>query len=652
MSQLEYMAVFLDESSEHLQVMNDGLLALEQAPGDLSIIAEIFRSAHTLKGMAATMGFEEMASLTHILENVLDDIRNGKEKVTTELIDVLFEAVEKLEEITTHIREDGAGVIQATNVIQKLESLGEREQKEVSKGQDFLKAPFDSYEQSMIEQALRQGLSVYTIEVRLDSTTVLKGARVFMVFQALGEVGEVFKATPSVELLEEEKFDDTFVVTVVTQVSKEGIEKELRSISEVDHVALEPVEIASLALARQPEIPVAEPKVNQGRSKKEQAKTIRVSVKKLDQLLNVFEELVIDRGRLELLANEREDEDLSGAAQRIARVTGHLQELMLSMRMLPLEKVFSRFPRMVRQVSKELNKQIRLEIQGERTELDRSIMDEIGDPLLHLLRNSIDHGIERPAARTAAGKPAEGTISLHAFYSGNAVVIEIADDGAGINRDKVVQKAMQSELITAEEAGLLSDNDVYQLLFEPGFSTADEVTDLSGRGVGLDVVKSTFTALGGSIEVFSSKGEGSRFSIELPLMLSIIEAMLVQVSMEVYAIPIASIVETALIEEEKVYVVNNTRVIEYRNRMVPLLSLRELFDVPGEVAESSVHSVVVVYRGERLVALTVDEFIGQKEIVLKSLGRLLEDVFALSGATILGNGDAALVIDPNAFFKS
>ncbi|MCM3488011.1 chemotaxis protein CheA [Alkalihalophilus marmarensis] len=692
----EYLDVFLDESQEHLQSINDHLLKLEQTPDDLSIVGEVFRSAHTLKGMAATMGFEDLAHLTHNMENVLDLIRNQKLSVTSEVMDVVFLAVDDLEAMVQDIASGGEGKRDVSAVVSKLEAIEKGESIEAASLAEKetaaavatpaaanvqLTEVYDEFERTVLEQSFEQGYYAYQIEVTLDEQAMLKAARVFMVFEVLEQVGEVIKSTPSADQLEEEKFDETFMVTLVSKVEAEEIQQRILKISEITNVMVQTVEKADLAskeemlvdreknISSEPTeqaVPSkqqhdkknatkseagAENKAETKKAGHESNKTIRVNIERLDVLMNLFEELVIDRGRLEQIASELKNNELNETVERMSRISGDLQEIILNMRMMPVEQVFNRFPRMVRSLSKDLNKKVNLEIVGADTELDRTIIDEIGDPLVHLLRNSIDHGIETPDIRVANGKPEEGTVKLKAYHSGNNVFIEIEDDGAGIDRQKILNKALSNGVVTEEEAEKMTDQQVFGLLFSSGFSTAEKITDVSGRGVGLDVVRNTFESLGGIVTVNSVLGRGSIFSIQLPLTLSIIDVMLVEVQEEKYAIPLSSIVETAIVNKQDVYSAHNQKVIDFRGKVVPLVFLKDIFEVPGEQQTEDFYSLVIINKGDKVAGLVVDSLIGQHDIVLKSLGNYLTNVFAISGATILGNGQVALIVDTNALIK-
>ncbi|MGG2988977.1 chemotaxis protein CheA [Geobacillus stearothermophilus] len=666
MDMSQYLDLFIDESKEHLQAINERLLELEKTPEDMSVVNDIFRSAHTLKGMSATMGFEDLANLTHQMENVLDGIRNRRLSVTPELLDVIFEAVDHLEAMISSIAAGGDGTRDVRRTVEQLKRIeqGEMPNKQAAREEPPLEHAYGEFEYYVLEQAKEQGFSVYEIRVRLRDDCLLKAARVYMVFEQLNEVGEIVKAMPPVEMLEEEQFDREFLVTVVSKAPADELQKRLMGISEIDDVKVsmlssnEPSAESEKASApqqpaamEQAEAVQAEAEAPEKQTAKQATKTIRVNIERLDMLMNLFEELVVDRGRLEQISRELNHAELTETVERMSRISSDLQTIILNMRMVPVETVFNRFPRMVRQLARELGKKVRLDVIGAETELDRTVIDEIGDPLVHLLRNALDHGIEAPDVRAARGKPEEGTIQLRAYHSGNHVFIEIEDDGAGISREKVLKKAISRGIVSPEEAEHLTDEQVYELIFAPGFSTADHISDISGRGVGLDVVKSTIESLGGTVAVDSRPGQGSLFSIQLPLTLSIISVLLVQIAAETYAIPLSSIMETALIRKEDVFYVHNQPVIDFRGKVVPLVRLKDVFAVPGASDDSETVSAVIVRKGEKLAALAVDSFIGQQEVVLKSLGNYLSSVFAISGATILGDGRVALIIDCNALVK-
>ncbi|PLS16696.1 chemotaxis protein CheA [Bacillus sp. M6-12] len=682
----QYLEVFIEESKEHLQTCNEQLLELEKNPQDLKIVNEIFRSAHTLKGMSATMGYEDLANLTHKMENVLDAIRNEKITVTSEVFDVLFEACDDLEEMVMSIAEGGDGKRDVAKVVNQL-LLIEKGQSPVTAAaslevsaavaahpnESASKSVYDEFELTVLEQSKEQGFESYEITVSLREDCLLKAARVFMVFEVLEKVGEVIKSNPPAEQLEEEQFDSAFTVTVVTKETAEDLTKKIMKVSEVELVEVHTISLSEIRsslntaesevsspaadVPLQPAVQEsnkkAEPEAAKKASSQKQSssKTIRVNIERLDILMNLFEELVIDRGRLEQISRELNNQELHETVERMSRISGDLQTIILNMRMVPVETVFNRFPKMVRQLARDLNKKVNLEIIGAETELDRTVIDEIGDPLVHLLRNAIDHGVETPEVRKANGKDEEGTVVLKAYHSGNHVFIEIEEDGAGISRERVLKKAISKGIVSEQAAAALSDRQVYELIFASGFSTAEKISDVSGRGVGLDVVKNTIESLGGSVSVDSKEGKGSIFSIQLPLTLSIISVMLVEIQKEKFAIPLSSIIETAIVKREDILNAHNQKVIDFRGKVVPLLFLKDIFKVPVFQDDDEFYSVVIVRKGDKMAGLVVDSFIGQQEIVLKGLGNYLNSVFAISGATILGDGQVALIVDCNALIK-
>ena len=693
----QYLEMFIEESKEHLQACSEHLLELEKNPQDLSVVNEIFRSAHTLKGMSATMGYEDLADLTHKMENVLDAIRNEKIHVTTEILDVVFESVDHLEAMVFDIADGGDGKRNVAETVEKLKNIEsgnpvtptQQEPKkvdtEVAATTVVASAPkleYDDFEKTVLIQSIDQGFNAIEIAVSLRADCLLKAARVYMVFDILEKSGDVIKSNPTVDKLEEEQFDQDFYVAFITKEPADELQKKIMKVSEVDKVTVvqlsqetlkpstteetvqtvpstptlqevnEPSQSdnsSNAVIAQKSETPA---KAQVSEKKHASSKTIRVSIERLDILMNLFEELVIDRGRLQSISTEVNHSELTETVERMSRVMGDLQNIVLTMRMVPVETVFNRFPKMVRSLSRDLHKKINLEIIGAETELDRTVIDEIGDPLVHLIRNSLDHGIESPEARVAKGKPEEGTVILRAYHSGNYVFIEIEDDGAGINRDKVLKKAIDKGIVTKDAALRLSDKEINELILASGFSTADQISDISGRGVGLDVVKSTIESLGGSISIESTQDVGSIFSIQLPLTLSIISVMLVEIETEIYAVPLSSIIETSIIKKSDILNAHKQKVIDFRGKIVPLIFLDEIFEVPRQQEiDDEFLSVVIVRKGDKLAGLVVDSFIGQQEIVLKSLGNYLTNIFAISGATILGNGQVALIVDCNALMK-
>jgi two-component system, chemotaxis family, sensor kinase CheA len=665
----DFLEMFIEESKDHLQNINDELLKLEADPDNTSIVNEIFRSAHTLKGMAATMGFEDLASLTHDMENVLDLLRNSKLTITSEIMDIIFTCVDFIEKMVTNIEQGGNGKENVTDIVFQLKKIQDPslamnlENQAINETAATAQLVMDEFQLSVINEAIKFGNHAYQISVTLDEQCVMKAVRAYMVFQVLEELGEVLQTNPPVEQIEEEGFNDTFSILLLSPQEAQDIQKQLLNVSEVKQVLVveegnQQGKIDEEVLVKEVEKAEQTPKQNgneesDSSKKKPRSKSIRVDIDKLDQLMNLFSELIIDRGRLEQIAQNTQLKELTETVEHMTRISTNLQELILNMRMVPVEQVFNRFPRMIRDLAKELNKKIELIIEGAETELDRTVIDEIGDPLVHLIRNALDHGLETTKDRIECGKPEEGKVVLKAYHSGNHVFIEVKDDGKGINREKVLSKGIERGVVTLEDSQNLTDSQVYSLLFSSGFSTADKISDISGRGVGLDVVKTKIESLGGAISVDSTLGQGSIFQIQLPLSLSIIYAMLIKVANETYAIPFNSIVEITNVARDEVVTLHGQKVIQFREQVVPLIYLQEVFHVPSAPNETEVQElfIVIVRKGDKTVGLVVDSVLGQQEVVLKSLGSYLTNLFAISGATILGNGEVALIIDSNQFIN-
>lgn len=689
-----YLSMFIDESNDHLQSLNENLLLLESDPEDLSIVQSIFRSAHTLKGMSATMGYEDLASLTHEMENVLDLVRNSKLKMDSFIFDTLFKGLDALEAMVQDIIDGGTGKADVTAIVVSLQAIFKGEYNKGSNG-DQPASPaasnsqaavpgssgllLDEFQTSILMQSIESGHKAYHIEVTVNEDCVLKAARAYMVFNLLENSGEIVKSEPSVQDLEQEKFDRSFIIFTISRLTEEELREQITAISEIESASVTLLDSESLTLLNTAQLEVAAAVVEEPVQAAEVkgaeavksgstapkaaapasqsapaalAKTIRVDIERLDTLMNLLSELLIDRVRLEQLSSEIKRNDLTETIEHMTRVSSDLQSIVLKLRMVPVDSVFNRFPRMIRDIAKSLDKKIDLVITGAETELDRTVIDEIGDPLVHLLRNSADHGIETVAERIAAGKPEMGTINLRAYHSGNHVFIEVEEDGKGINREKVLQTAIKNGVVNEEQAKNLSNEEINMLIFAAGFSTADKISDISGRGVGLDVVKTKITSLGGNVTVESAPGKGTKFSVQLPLTLSIISAMLIKLGSEKYAIPLSSIVETGIIRRDKILHVHGNQMIEFRNSIIPLVSLSRVLDSPDFNDSEEIESeIVVVRKGDKWAAVAVEEFIGQSEIVLKTLGKYLTNIQAVSGATILGDGQVALIIDPNALIK-
>ena len=683
----QYMDMFLDESHEHLQQLNEGLLSLEDNMEDLSVINDIFRNAHTLKGMSATMGYNKIAELTHEMEDVLDSLRHEQLKLTEDIIDTLFKCLDSLETMVDNVGNgDPEDLIDVSDLVAKLSALLKGESAPAPAAAPAAPAAaatpaggaaagieLSDLDKNVIKGAQESGLRAFHIKVTLSETCLLKSARSYMVMNALDELGEVVKTVPSTEDLEQEKFERSFDIVAVTDGDEKAIEDALMSISEVETVEVKLVDLNAPPPAAEAPAPAAAPpapapvatpapapapaakapapaakhpaKAAAAPAKKNHAgQSVRVDIEKLDTLMNLMGELVINKVRLEQIGQTHRIGELTETLEQMDRVTTDLQNIVMKVRMVPVSQVFNRFPRMVRDVAKELNKEINLTIEGEETELDRTVIDEIGDPIMHLLRNSLDHGCELPDERERKGKPRVGEVGLIARHEGNNVVIMVTDDGAGINADKMRRKAVEKGMMTQEEVDKLDDADAVRIIFLPGFSTAEQISDISGRGVGMDVVRNKIEALSGHVDVETHIDEGSIFKIKLPLTLAIIQAMLVKVQEEMYAIPLGSIDSTINIQPNDIKTVQNKEVIVLRGEIIPIIRMEQTLQIP-HVKDYDEIFVVVVHAGEAKAGIVVDNLIGQQEIVIKTLGNLFTGLKMFSGATVLGDGRVALIID-------
>ncbi|MED2431663.1 chemotaxis protein CheA [Bacillus thuringiensis] len=663
--QTDLLNIFFEESEEHLQSLNENVLVLEQNPADMDVVGEIFRSAHTFKGMSASMEFTEMADLTHKMENVLDEIRHGNIVVNADIIDVIFECIDNLEKMVADVQQGGMGNIDVVSTKQKLEALLNGN----------VETTTERIEQNHIDN---DDAVSHEVHITVEQQAILKAVRAIMCIEALQNVGNIQKTAPSIEEIETDAFGFEFTVFMDTDCSIEELKQVVLHVSEIEKVEVkqgEPIsrEVASKkvvtqevvqveetlqpAVATQVESPIVatnQPAKSTTKTKnaKVENRSIRVQLEKIERLMNMFEESVIERGRIDELAQTIQNKELIEHLNRLGDISKDIQNVLLNMRMVPIETVFNRFPRMVRMLAKDLGKKIDLQITGEDTEVDKIVIDEIGDPLVHLIRNAIDHGVETVEKRRDAGKNETGTIKLEAFHSGNHVVIQITDDGNGINKGKVLEKAIKNGVVTEADANRLTDREVFDLIFQPGFSTAEVVSDLSGRGVGLDVVKHTIHSLGGHLIIDSEEGKGSTFRIELPLTLSIIQSMLIQTNDKRYALPLGNIVEAIRIKKEDIQSLQGKDVLNYRNQIIEVKHLSTVFgektvDEAFASYDGQMVPVLIVRNTHRSYGLIVNTIIGQREIVLKSLG----DFFAessnyFSGATILGDGRVVLILNP------
>ncbi|GFP77131.1 chemotaxis protein CheA [Clostridium fungisolvens] len=677
----QYLSMFLEESMDNLQTLNESLLDLEQKPDDIDKLNEIFRVAHTIKGMAATMGFSDIAELTHKMEDVLSKFREGELKVTQNVVTVLFDCLDTLERMVNNISEGVEEKVEIENIMKDLHDISTNEQQdsvavdileEVSENKSSSDYVIDinEYDMNVIKQAHEKGYKAIRVFISLNENTLLKSARAFLIFKELEEHGEVIKSYPSTEDIENENFDFSIELIVITTLNAEEIEKLVKNISEVDKVSAEEVELRiekvnEIATTKYESVAKAEvnekskpltpksivtnkEKVEEKKSNNPSAQTkkvhqsVRVDLERLDKLMNMVSELVIHRTRLEQISTSYRAQELNETLEQVARTTSDLQDLVMKIRMLPLEVVFNRFPRMIRDLSVELNKEINFIVEGQDTELDRTVIDEIGEPLIHLLRNAADHGVESKEDRAKSGKDPVGTIRLSAYQEGTKAVIKVEDDGNGIDVEKVRRKA---EKVGINTEGM-TENDIKNLIFSQGFSTNEVVTDISGRGVGMDVVKTKISALGGTVDVVSEIGKGSSFIIRLPLTLQIIQALLVKVGEETLAISLGFIDRVIDYKEDRIKKTNGREVIVYRENVIPLIRLNETLQI--DTSKKDKNFIIIVKVGDKVVGLLVDSLLGQQEIVIKPLGKTLEGLNEYIGATILGNGLVTLILDVGA----
>lgn len=663
MDMSQYMSIFLDEAEEQLQVLDESLVKLEDRRDDPELINKIFRAAHTIKGSSASMGFNQIATLTHAMENVLDLVRRQALTVTTELVDVLLEALDLLRQLIAEVAGTGSERTDIARTVARLQAVQEAGQGEAGPvaANEAPTPPvlqLNDVEENLVRAAEIKGYHVWHIRVELEKDCLMKGPRAYIVFKNLEEVGEVIKTVPSVEDIEAEKFDLSFELLLVSHEDADHIGNIIKSTSEIASVRIEPVTVDQEAES-QPRAAQLPSGVGQrvATETEEPAKrlnqTVRVDVRRLDLLLNLVGELVIDRTRLAevengLRANANTEElldTLQEISTHIGRVTGDLQEEIMRARMFPIDQVFNRFPRMVRDLAHKAGKEVNFIIEGRETELDRTVIEEIGDPLIHLLRNAIDHGIETPEERIRAGKPARGTIELKAFHQENQIVITVSDDGRGMDAQLLRQKAVEKGLLPAEAASRLSDRDALNLIFMPGFSTSATVSDVSGRGVGMDIVRNHLERINGIIEIATAPGRGTRFTIKLPLTLAINRSLLVTVAGHIMAFPLTNVVEIVQVEAGTVQRIHQQDAVLLRGQVLPLFDLAVVLGLKQFPERRKTLPVVVAGISEKRVGFVVDNFIGEQEIVIKSLGDYIGQVPGLAGATIMGNGQVALILD-------
>ena len=692
----QYLEIFIDESEEHLQTLSDCIMVLEKEPDNKDTINEVFRAAHSLKGMAGTMGFKRMQHLTHDMENVFQEVRSDHIKVTSGMIDLLFKCLDALEGYVDNIKstsdegtEDNEVIIKELNdFIAKTEGAEETGNTETSEAKEAApestqeekagqeKIELTNDEKKAIREAESNGQHIYVMTFHIQKDCLLKAARAFLVYKAVEDFGQILVYRPSSQDIEDEKFEFEFSFFLASEESEDKIVAVAKAVSEIEKVDAEEIHLdeyvkeaeaqeeqqAKEATAEQKEAPAEAPKAAEKKAPAANAKkqtnakpvtgrTVRVDIEKLDALMNQVSELIIAKNSLVSISSnesgEYQNQSFHEQIEYLERITTNLHESVMKVRMVPIESVVNKFPRMIRDLSRKLGKKMELYMTGEDTELDRTVVDQIGDPLQHLLRNSADHGLEDNATRVERGKPEVGSIFLKAFQEGNNVIIEVGDDGNGIDVAAVRDKAVERGVITAEQAENMSQKEIINILFLPSFSMAKKITDISGRGVGLDVVKSNIEALGGDVEVRTQLGEGTTFIVRLPLTLAIIQALMVEIRDEKYAIALGSISNIESIPVNEIKYVQAQEVIHLRGAVIPLIRLDQVLDMEEKQEEPENLTVVIVKKGDSLAGLVVDNLIGQQEIVIKSLGKYINNNKIISGATILGDGEVALILDVN-----
>ncbi|AAB90200.1 chemotaxis protein CheA [Archaeoglobus fulgidus] len=639
----EYKQEFIQEAREYLDVMNQNFIKVEK--GDVDAINEIFRVAHTIKGMAGFMGYKNLEELCHKLESAMGKVRDGEIEVTEELIDVMLKAVDAIGEMIDRIEDEDSDSVDVRDIIEALTMFMEsREEEEVA----------DRHE-------LKPATANLRVDVYISEDCVMKSVRAALVVEALSEVAEVVGVIPDESDMEKETFDGHFVV-YLNAPDASVVEDTISKIAEIDRFEVSPVDGETVEMGQavseeeaeekaegaaraetEAKVEKTEKRVDPGRKDKKKLESIRVNISQLDTIMNLVGELVISKGRLLQIASEYDIPELKEAVAIMDKSITSLQDEIMQIRMVRVERVFSKFPRMVRDLARKLGKKIDFTMEGLETELDRTVLDEISDPLVHLVRNAVDHGIETPEERVAAGKDEVGRIKLAAWREKNNIIIELEDDGRGLDVEKIKQKAIEKGIVSPAEADSMSEDEIKMLIFSPGFSTKDEATEVSGRGVGMDVVKTTVERLGGSVRISSEKGNGTRIRIHLPPTVAIVKSLLVKVANETYAIPISSVVEALYVGEDNWKVIHGNPFLIVRGKLVPAFKLRELFNVRNGRPEREV-GIIVEKEGEKY-ALIADTIAEQQEIVIKPLTGYLAKIKGFSGVTILGDGRVVPILD-------
>lgn len=650
-----YREIFLSESQEYLKNISASLVRLENNAADLESLNEIFRCTHTLKGMSATMGYEKIAQLSHQMENLLDELRSQKKQATSEIIDALFACVDVLEQFIQDIRLKRDSKIDISAYVAELQKFLTGETlpvKEKAAGVPLEKLEFDEAELDKAKEAKDKGLNVYQVKILIAENCLMKGARAFLIITHLQRLGEILQASPSIDNLKAGRFQQAFAAFLISKEAQEIIHKDILNISEVEAVSIIPAEIAVKAETSEQEQEPQSQLASQAQAKHSYIKkiqTMRIPVQRLDRIMNLIGELTIAKIQLVQQVQVSKIKPLEEISLTLDRLTSTLQDEIMQTRLLPAAYVLDALGRVVRDLSKTQNKEVDLEITGSEIELDRIVLEEIGDPLIHLLRNAIDHGIESPEERKTKGKNPKGKIAIRVARQKGQISIEIADDGRGVDVAKVKEKAVKKGLISQAEVENLDQKKILDIITLPGFSTAKEVTDISGRGVGLDVVKIKMESLGGRLDFESKPGFGTHFFLTLPLTLAIIKAMLVKVQQEILAIPLMNIRETIKIKRNEIKSVQHFEVVQVRNEVIPILHMNRELGLPvtsweTDTADEGIPLVIIEYE-KKALGLMVNKIVGEQDIVVKPLPSFVKKTKGIAGATILGDGRVALILD-------
>ena len=656
----QYKSVFIQETKEHLEEMTEALIILENNPDDMDSLDRIFRSAHTVKGSSAMMGYEGLSKLTHAMEDAFDQLRKGA-KMPEGLMDVIFESMDLLESGINNL-ENGAdevldferliGILRGIDFEKAGESPDLEQRGETGKRNNGPLGLFDEKDiNKIIEEVskLGEGETCLALNVSLDAKCLFTSVRAFMVVNRLEKLGRIIGSVPKAECFEEGSFDShEFLAVLTTKKSDKEVKECILAVPEIDDATITPIGEDYLSQY--------EASQSKGEAKTETKvrlqtiKSIRVQTDQLDKLMNLVGELLINKVQLIQISEQYSLSPLKHSLDNIDRFTTELQDVVMRIRMVPVSQIFNRFPRLVRDLSHKQRKKVNFVLEGKEIELDRTILEEIGEPIIHLLRNAVDHGMELPEDRVASGKSEEGTIKLVAEKRQNDVLIWVEDDGAGLNADKIKAKALEKGLVTEAETRRMTQEQLVNLIMLPGFSTADVVTDVSGRGVGMDIVNTKIEALGGTVQLESHTGVGTKVTLKLPLTLSIIKAMLVEAANTVYAIPVGFVNELVFVEKSEVTTLGETKAVTIRGKVVPIVSIHELLHLPHTETES--YTIIVVNKEPFKFGLIVDSMVGMQEIVTKNLDEHLNDIQGVVGATILGDGSVVLILNPINLYMS